>query len=134
MEKLTNKVVVKRFFLEIYNNHNYEAAYRYFTSDYRDNGPDRAVGCKAAIEVFKKTHNSFPNLNVTIGDLIEENGKVTFRGHFTATHLGEFEGIAPSGKKVSFEAIEIFRLVNGKIAESWGYWPMITILAQLQIE
>ena len=50
----------------------------------RDNGPDGATGCEAAIEVFRRTHNAFPDIKVTIRDLIEEDNKVTFRGRFRA--------------------------------------------------
>jgi predicted ester cyclase len=56
---------------------------------------------------------------------------VTFRGRFTATHLGEFVGFPPSRLRVKFEALEIFKLENQKITESWGYWPMTNILSQI---
>ena len=38
-------------------------------------------------------------------------------------HSGERMGIPATGKRISFEALENFKVVNGKIVESWGYWP-----------
>lgn len=132
MNALTNKEVVKLFFVEIYNNRDYEATYKYFAPNYRDNGPDGAMGIEAAIEVFKKTHKAFPDIKVIIDDLIEENDKVVFRGRFRGTDLGEFAEITPSSMKVEFEALEIFKLEKGKITESWGYWPNSLIVSQLK--
>ncbi|MBW4593250.1 MAG: ester cyclase [Brasilonema angustatum HA4187-MV1] len=131
MDSLTNKEVVRQFF-EIYNNQDYEAAYKYIAPNYIDHGLPQVRSVEDAIEILKATHKAFPDIKVVINDLIEENNKVVFRGHFTATHLGEFVGIAPSGVKVEFEALEIFKIENQKITESWGYWPLSEILSQIQ--
>ena len=100
--------------------------------NYLDYGIDSVRSVEDAIKILKGTHKAFPDIKVTINDLIEENDKVVFRGHFTATHLGEFVGIQPTGVKVEFEALEIFKIENYKITESWGYWPMQSIINQIQ--
>ena len=53
--------------------------------------------------------------------------RVAVRVRFTGAHSGEIMGIAPSGKQISFEALEIFRIENDRIVESWGYWPDLHI-------
>lgn len=131
MNNLTNKEVVQRFF-EIYNNQDYEAAYKYFAPNYKDHGLPQVRSVEDAIEILKSTHKAFPDIKVVIDDLIQENDKVVFRGRFTGTHLGEFVDIAPSGAKVEFEALEIFKVENQKITESWGYWPLSVIVSQIQ--
>ncbi|WP_449416920.1 ester cyclase [Phormidium nigroviride] len=131
MNSLTNKEVVKLFF-EIYNNQDYEAAYKYIVPNYLDHGLPQVRSVEDAIEILKSTHKAFPDIKVVIDDLIEENDKVVFRGHFTATHLGEFVGMAASGVKIEFEALEIFKIENQQITESWGYWPMSDIVSQIQ--
>jgi len=127
-----NKEVVKYFF-EIYNHQNYEAAYKCMSPNYLDHGLPQVRSVEDAIEILKETHKAFPDIKVVIDDLIEENDKVVFRGRFSATHLGEFVGIAPTGAKVEFEALEIFKIENQKITESWGYWPMSEIVSQIQV-
>ena len=131
MNNLTNKEIVAGFF-EIYNTQDYEAMYKYFAPNYLDHGLPQVRRIEDAIEILKLTHTSFPDLQVIIDDLIEENNKVVFRGCFTGTHLGKFADLAPSGIKVKFEALEIFQLDNHKITESWGYWPMPDIINQIQ--
>ncbi|HAO09928.1 MAG TPA: hypothetical protein DCQ51_01795 [Planktothrix sp. UBA8407] len=130
MNDLTNKEIVAGFF-EIYNNKDYQAMYRYFVPNYYDHGLPQVRSIEDAIVILKQTHASFPDIQVTIDDLIEENNKVVFRGRFTGTHLGEFVGLPPSRLRVEFEALEIFKLENQKITESWGYWPMTDILNQI---
>lgn len=66
-------------------------------------------------------------MQVKILELIEENNMVTSLVRFTGTHQAEIYGIPATGKKISFEALEIFRIENGRIAESWGYWPDMQI-------
>jgi predicted ester cyclase len=130
MADLTNKEIVAGFF-EIYNTKDYEAIHQYFAPDYIDHGlPLQSV--EAAIKILKLIHQSFPDIHVVIDDLIEENNQVVFRGRFSATHLGEFVGIEPTGEKVEFEALEIFKIENQKITESWGYWPLSTIINQIR--
>lgn len=131
MDNSINKKIVADFF-EIYNNKDYEAMYRYFVPNYFDHSIPTVRSIEAAIPILQSVHQSFPDLQVKIEDLIEENNKVVFRGRFTGTHLGEFQGFPPSSKRIEFEALEIFKLENQKITESWGYWPLPDILAQIQ--
>lgn len=103
----------------------------YFVPNYYDHSLPQVRSIEDAIAILKQTHASFPDLQVHINDLIEEDNKVVFRGRFTGTHLGEFAGLPPSGLGIEFEALEIFQLENQKITESWGYWPMTNILSQI---
>lgn len=131
MNPLTNKEIVQGFF-EIYNSKDYQAIHKYFAPNYYDHGLPQVRSAKDAIEILKITHQAFPDIQVVVDELIEESDQVAFRGHFRATHLGEFVGIAPSGAKIEFEALEIFKLQDGKVTESWGYWPMALIISQIE--
>jgi steroid delta-isomerase-like uncharacterized protein len=126
-----NKEIVAGFF-EIYNNKNYEEMYRYFVPNYLDRGIPTVRSIEAAIAILKMVHTAFPDIQVKVEDLLEENNKVVFWGRFTGTHLGEFQGFPASGNRIEFEALEVFQLEDEKITESWGYWPMSDILAQIQ--
>ena len=56
-------------------------------------------------------------------DIFAENDMVAVRVLFSGLHTGLCMGIPATGKKISFEALEYFKVENGKIVESWGYWP-----------
>lgn len=120
---MTNKEIVIEFFTEGYVNHNYDFLMKIVADNYFDNSPCAARTNVACIDILKNTKKIFTDMQVEVLDTIEEDNKVTIRAQFTGTHSGETYGIKPTGKRISFEAIEIFRLKDGKIVESWGYWP-----------
>ena len=49
----------------------------------------------------------------------------------TGTHTGEFLGIQPTRKKVEYESNELYRIVDGTIAEEWICSDMLTLMAQI---
>ena len=125
-----NKEIVRTFF-EIYNTHDYEIASTCLASGYFDHSLPQVRSRNDAIAILKATHQSFPDIEVEIEDLISEGDQVVFRGRFTATHLGDFLGHPATGCRIAFEAIEIFKIKDQEIIESWGYWPSADIIKQI---
>ena len=76
-------------------------------------------------------YNAFPDWHETIEDIIAEGDKVWYRIKITATHTGEYRGLAPTGKKFTMTGVSIKRIVDGKIAESWGVYDNLDFLKQL---
>jgi steroid delta-isomerase-like uncharacterized protein len=58
-------------------------------------------------------------------------GTVAIRWTGVGTHQGVFMGVPPTGKRVTFEGIEILRIENGRILERWGEWDGISLQQQL---
>jgi len=73
-------------------------------------------GYKAAMSALLA---SFPDSRFPIDDIIAEGNKVVVRHRFQETHRAEFQGIPPTGKAVRVNAIAIFRLEDGAVAEIW---------------
>ena len=118
-----NKETVRKFFIEGYQNHDYDKIMSIVADNYIDNSPAAARSNKDAIGILKIVENMFENLKVEIMDIFEEDNMVATRVVYSGIHFGECMGIAATGKKITFEALENFKLKNGKIIESWGYWP-----------
>jgi predicted ester cyclase len=59
---------------------------------------------------------AFPDLRLTVEDILSSEDMVAARVSFRGTHRGEFQGIPPTGKEVAFSSIEIDRMVDGKVA------------------
>ena len=131
MSQNENKDVVRTFF-KIYDTHDYALAHQCMATNYLDHSLPQVRSVEDAIAILQSTHKSFPDIRVLIEDLIAEDDQVVFRGRFIATHLGDFLGYPPTGARIDFEAIEIFRLKEKKIAESWGYWPSGDIIKQIK--
>jgi steroid delta-isomerase-like uncharacterized protein len=87
-------------------------------------------GFKAAVAAL---HRAFPNLEAR-PDIITVDvalGLATIRWTATGRHEGEFLGLSPSGRTVSFHGIETIRCSGGAVAERWGEWDEGAILTQL---
>jgi len=75
---------------------------------------------------------AFPDAHHTIDDLIAEGDRVVLRTTARATHRGNFEGIAPTGRSVEFTGIVVYRVQNGRIAESWGEIDFLRLIRELR--
>ena len=93
--------------------------------------PIEATGAELLKQVFARLHRAFPDLHTTIEDLIEEGDKVVSRNTVTGTHRGEYMGIPPTGKSVTYNEIFIVRLEGGRIAETWGVVDVLSQMRQL---
>jgi predicted ester cyclase len=86
-------------------------------------------------EEFKRDvaeiRRAFPDYAGTNVEQIAEGEKVANRFVFLGTHLGVFEGVAPTGKRVEFIGHSIDRVLNGKIVESWVEVDMLGVMEQL---
>jgi steroid delta-isomerase-like uncharacterized protein len=95
--------------------------------------PIEAAGAQLLKEVFVGLHRAFPDLYITIEDLIEEGDKVVSRNTVTGTHQGEYMGIPPTGKSVIYNEIFILRFTSGRIAETWGVVDVFSQMKQLGV-
>jgi predicted ester cyclase len=76
-------------------------------------------------------HSAFPDEETTFEDQIAEGDKVVSRMTARATHAGEFQGISPTGKRITVTGIWIDRVAEGKIVERWGQVDMLRVMQQL---
>jgi steroid delta-isomerase-like uncharacterized protein len=73
-------------------------------------------GFKAYMRVVRA---AFPDFHNRIEELVAENDRVAARLTYTGTHQGEVLGIAPTGRRVSYAGVALFRVIEGRIAEGW---------------
>jgi steroid delta-isomerase-like uncharacterized protein len=93
--------------------------------------PIETTGAEAVKEVFARLLRAYPDLHITIEDLVEEGDKVVMRNTVTGTHQGEHMGIPPTGKSVTYNEIFIFRFAGGRIAATWGVVDVLSQMRQL---
>ncbi|MER6304577.1 ester cyclase [Streptomyces sp. NPDC001657] len=91
--------------------------------------PMGATGAEALKRVWEVLLRAFPDLQVTVEETIAEGDKVVSRNTVTGTHRGEYQGLPPTGKTVSYSEIFIFRFAGGRIVEIRG---IVDVLAQLR--
>ena len=91
----------------------------------QESGPE---GMKQLAAMFRI---AFPDMQVTIEDLIAEGDKVVGRITARGTHRGEFLGAAPTNKVVTMQEIHIGRFSDGKMVEHWGLEDSLGLMQQL---
>ena len=96
---------------------------------------DRSIDMRGDLKDFKQKesewYDAFPDMHVTIDDMVAEGDKVATRTTWTATHKGEFMGVPPTNKKVTFSLIVIDRFAGGKIVEDHSEYSALDLMRQL---
>jgi predicted ester cyclase len=78
-------------------------------------------------------HSAFPDEQTVFEDQVAEADKVVSRMTSSATHTGEFQGIPPTGRRITVMGIWIDRVADGKIVERWGAVDMLGVMQQLGV-
>jgi predicted ester cyclase len=95
--------------------------------------PLEVRGSEAMKVIFATLRRGFPDLHVQVEDLIAEADKVVSRNTVTGTHQGEYMGLQPTGRSVTYNEIFIIRFGAGRIAETWGVVDVLSQLRQLGV-
>jgi steroid delta-isomerase-like uncharacterized protein len=89
----------------------------------------------AGPDSFKRTltmlRTAFPDLTYTIEDMVAEGDEVAERVTVRGTHRGEFLGVPPTNRPVTFSGLVIFRFAGGRIVENWAMPDLLSVLQQL---
>jgi steroid delta-isomerase-like uncharacterized protein len=128
-----NKAVLRRW-IEAYNERDLETEANLLAPDYVAHVP-AAPGPLEGLEAWRQFSGSFaeafPDIRLTIQDIVAEGETVAARVAFRGTHSGEFQGIPPTGKEVAFTSIEVNRVRDGKVEEHWVELDLLGLMQQL---
>jgi predicted ester cyclase len=110
-----NKALVRRYYDQVLNGGDLDAVGDFFANERIVEGI--RAGCFSYF-------TAFPDVHCSIEELVAEGDKVFCRSTITGTHDGEYKGIPPTGRHVSTEAAEVFRIADGKFV---GYWCLTNV-------
>ena len=137
MSAETNKTVARRLLEEVWNKGNLAALNEIIAEDHVGTGPgalpDSPAGPEGTKRVVTLYRNAFPDVHFTIDEQFAEGDKVVTRWTADGTHQGELQGIPATGKVSTVTGIAIDRIVNGKIAESWGIFDQFGMMQRLGV-
>ena len=91
--------------------------------------PIEATGSQALKQVWATLLRAYPDLHVTVEDLFGEQDRLVARNMVTGTHQGEYLGVPPTGRSVTYTEMFIVRFADGRIVETWG---VVDLLSQMQ--
>ena len=75
--------------------------------------------------------SAFPDVRMTVRDVIVDGDRAAWRWTFSGTHQGEFAGIPATGRPIEYDGVSIERIRDGKIVERWDFPDLLTALRQL---
>jgi predicted ester cyclase len=97
-------------------------------------GPGLPPTKEGTLEFFRILLAAFPDMRMTVEDLIASGDKTVARVTATGTHEGEFMGVPPTGTGVEVQVIDIMRLDDaGLVCEHWGVTDMLSLMQQLGV-
>jgi C-1 hydroxylase len=123
-----NKSIVRKF-IESYNERKLDLIDDFVAPDYIDH--EKNIGREGLKQLITMGLHAFPDWHETVEDIIAEGDRVWVRLSYAGTHKGEFMGLAPTGRKISSKAVDIYRIVNGKLAEYWNVTDNANIFKQI---
>ncbi len=124
-----NKALVRRWIAEGFNRKNLNVVDEVFAEGIVVNG--QQIGRGGLRKSMSRHLTGFPDLHVTITDVVAEGEKVAIWYTVERTHRGEFDGIRPTGKQVSWTGVDLFRIGGGKIVEARFLSDALGLLRQL---
>jgi len=130
-----NKKIVSRLFAVILNPAEFHRTREFLTPDFVRHDitklfPDR-FGINAVDEHMSGWLAAVPDLQVDAVDVVAEGDRVCIRYIAYGTHTGTLLGQAGTGKPIKVDGINIYRLVDGKIAETWQFMDALNLLRQI---
>ena len=93
--------------------------------------PGQAPGVEGLKQAMAALRQAFPDLHVTVDEMLSDGDKVVIRTTMKGTHKGNFMNIPATGKQMSVEGIDILRISNGRAVEHWGVTDNLTMMQQL---
>jgi len=93
--------------------------------------PGQGPGPEGIKPIIRSIAAAFPDVQITIHDMVQAPGKIAVRAEISGTHLGELFGIAPTGKKVSFRLHEFHTLAQGLVTTTWHMEDWFGLFLQL---
>ena len=118
-----NKAVAMRVFDEIFNQGKFQVADEIYAPDFRNHGLHESVDLKADQDAVHAEKKAFPDLRMSVEDMVADGDKVAVLWTFHGTHTGAgYEGLPPTGTPVELRGITIWRIADGRIQEEWSSW------------
>ena len=129
-----NKAVTRRFLEDFKNRHIMEVVDELFAPDAvlhlpAEGLPEGREGQKA---IGQAVFAAFPDVHVTVEDVIAEGDRVAERHTARATHKGPFMGVPATGKRIYWTENHIYRLKDGRITELWSEWSYQKLMDQIR--
>jgi steroid delta-isomerase-like uncharacterized protein len=127
-----NKVSARRTYAML-NSGDLTAAGEVIAADMLEHAPlpGAPPGLAGFVRAVDALRAAFPDLQVTIEDMVAEGDRVATRYTLRGTHGGDFLGIPATGKSVTVSGFDLVRFAHGKVVEHWSTQDDLGLLQQI---
>lgn len=128
-----NKAVIRRWFEEVWTNGRDSAIEEMLDANGKAYGlgPAPVIGPAGFRPFFQQFRGAFPDIKVTVDDIVAEGDTVAYRFTARAKHTGETLGIKSTQRPVQFTAMGFVKMKNGKITEAWNEFDQLGMMRQI---
>ena len=127
------KAVVRRNTEEVQSRGNFAVFEELFADDFVDHTPqpNMTPNKEGVRDLYHRLRAAFPDFRADIHWQAADGELVTTYKTYHGTHEGTFLGMAPTGRKIQFETVDVMRVRNGKITDHWGVANLFSLMQQL---
>lgn len=104
------------------------------TGVYRSGSGDEVVGREGMKALWQEYWAAFPDLRGVSTELVQEDNRVAIFRKEEGTHEGEFRGIAPTGREITFEYSGYVDIEDGQVVHAYFHGDMLDLLRQLGVD
>jgi predicted ester cyclase len=130
-----NKQIARDYLQLVFNEHRPDRAPGYLTPDvaWHSGTLGTIEGAENVGNMLTGFIGALPDLHAEEQDIVPEGDTVVVRLVVTATQQGDLLGIPATGKQIRWDAVDIYRITDGKISEEWAGDDAAAIAAQLGV-
>lgn len=125
------KAVLAQFGAKIFEDKDFSALSGLMREDYIQHNPLVGQGRQGFQAFFEAWFKASPDFTYELKQIVSEGDKVWAHGTYAGTHKGDWLGIPATGKAYKFDAVDIFRVEDGKLAEHWDVLDVYSLFKQL---
>jgi len=127
------KAVVRRNTEEVQSRGKFDVFEELFADDFVDHTPQPGMtpNKDGVRDLYHRLRAAFPDFRADIHWQAADGELVTTYKTYHGTHQGMFLGVAPTGRKIHFETVDVMRVRNGKITDHWGVANLFSLMQQL---
>jgi len=117
-----NEALVRRYFEEAWVKRNLAVVDEFMVPNYIEHQiPDGQLTSRHSLkQLLAMYYRAFPDMKSVLHDILAQGDRVTYRWSVSATHLGDWVGIPPTGLHMTATGITIYRIAEGKAVEGWS--------------
>lgn len=127
----SNLSLMSDFAQQVFVNKDLSKLNQYMNEDYIQHNPFVAQGSEGFKTFFNNWFSAIPDFNYELKNIIANEDFIWVYGSYSGTHSNEWLGIPASHAEYQFDAVDIFRVEDGKLAEHWDVMDLYSLFKQL---